>query len=77
MKITGSWKTDVAGAIATFGIICGIVSDDPAFSDYASTLTKLSLAIGLFFARDNRVSDQQVGIRPEPTVKPIDFSDPT
>lgn len=62
----GSWRTSVLGIIAVVTALTNAASalfdNDPAtLVDLDTTITAVTAGLGLIFARDNKVSSEDVG----------------
>jgi hypothetical protein len=60
-----SWKTSFFG---TAGAICALVAasglvEDPHTQSQVSKLSELLLGIGLYFARDNNKTSEDIGLK--------------
>lgn len=65
-----SWRTTLAGVgtiLTAVGVALKAVFDgDPATSvNFEATITAIMAGIGLIAARDNGVSSEQAGVKPE------------
>lgn len=64
-----SWKTSTGAAIALAVLILNAASamldDNPATNPDFESIAVAALAVGTMFARDNDVTSQDVGARPE------------
>lgn len=65
-----SWKTTLAGVgtiLTAVGVALKAVFDgDPATSvNFEATITAITAGVGLILARDNSVSSEQAGVKPE------------
>lgn len=65
-----SWKTTLAGVgtiLTAVGVALKAVFDgDPSTSvNFEATITAITAGIGLIAARDNGVSSEQAGVKPE------------
>jgi hypothetical protein len=63
-----SWRTTLFGAGGLITILVNAINPlldgDPATNpDWPSVITAASLAIGLLFARDNKVTSEQAGAK--------------
>lgn len=66
-----SARTSLAGFAviisALGGVITALTDDNPATNpDWNAVSAAIVGGIGLIYARDNKVSDQAAGVRPEP-----------
>ena len=64
-------KTTILGVAAIVQALAVAVmaffdGNDATAVDWQGTMTIITLSIAAIFARDNKVSDQQAGARPEP-----------
>lgn len=70
MNLLGpSWKTTVSGLAAVFAALAHIADAlaNNTSIDWTVTIAGLTSGIGLIFARDNKVSSEQVGAGPKET----------
>ena len=68
MLMNGSWRTTVFGAGGLLTIILttvnAIMDTDPMTNpDWGAVAGALAACIGLLFARDNKVSSEQAGVK--------------
>ncbi len=64
-------KTTLLGIAAIVQVLAAALiaqfDTNPAtVADWSAVATQITLGVALLFARDNKVSDQQAGARPEP-----------
>jgi len=61
-----SWKTNLTGIAAIVAAVShaltGLANGTPV--DWSVVITGISTGIGLMFARDNKVTSEQVGVTP-------------
>ena len=63
-----SWKTTAAGIAGFLAVLApnvqSVLDNDPAtVANWGAVIAALTVAIGLFFARDKDVSSEQEGIK--------------
>jgi hypothetical protein len=60
-----SWRTTVAGIIGALAVIAPAMHNqmEGRHVDWTLVFGALSVSIGLIFARDNRVSSEQAGVK--------------
>lgn len=63
-----SWKTTAAGITTIVSALCGVVSalvdNSPATNpDWTTVIAAVTTGFGLIFARDNKVSSEDVGVK--------------
>jgi len=58
-----SWKTTVCGVLALVGPL--IAQFYPEHANHGNFIGALGAGLGLLFARDNRVTSEDIGIKPK------------
>ena len=58
-----SWKTTLGAALVSFGTTFGLIY--PEHTKIGALIVAAGTAFGLLFARDNNVSSEQAGVKPE------------
>lgn len=64
-----SWRTTLSGIAGILGLVCVALAaqfdaDPSTVANWQLVIPSVITAVGLLFARDNRVSSEQAGIKP-------------